>query len=80
MHEMLRFSFRNILTNISIFYGEYHVWHPPNYDIWQAFDLFIWDFLKKILLCFEVLEPKQTKCALQKSEPPSCDIQAFINS
>jgi len=25
----------------------------------------------KILLCYEVLEPKQTKCVLQKSEPPS---------
>jgi len=33
MHEMLGFSFKNMLTKISNFYGEYHVWHPPSYDI-----------------------------------------------
>jgi len=38
------------------------------------------DKIKFFLLCFEVLKPKQTKCALQKNEPPSYDIQAFINS
>jgi hypothetical protein len=33
MHEMLGFSFKNMLTKVSNFYGEYHVWHPPSYDI-----------------------------------------------